>query len=682
MLIASTVRRPLSGAQAGIWYAQQLDPRNPMYNTGEYVDIHGPVERTTFEAALRHVWLETEALHVRFEEDHEGPWQVFAPNAGWTLHVLDLSMEQAPFDQAKAWMDADLSRPCHLTEGPLFTEALLKIGPERYLWYQRMHHIVMDGYGFSLLTKRVAQVYTAMLQRQPYLNGGFESWQSVLDEDERYLNSDQVEADRRFWLDRFKDEPDACSLSDRTPRSAHRVLRQSAELSAAEASQLRQSAQLHNAVWSEVVLAAVASYVHRLTGAEDVILGLPMMSRLGSVSLNTPGMVMNIVPLRLHVRPAQKLSELVRQIAREIREVRKHQSYRHEELRRELKRVGDARRLFGSLVNIMPFDGRLQFNGVPGCKHNVSAGPVDDMEFNVYFNADGTGLHIDVDGNPEVYTEEELRAHHLRFIHYLGNVADAQPYDPIGGISLLDAEERTDGLTRWNRTARIVPPVRTVELFEAQALRSPNGIALVHEANEVDYAELNARANRLARFLIARGAGPRRIVAIAVPRSVEMIVSMLAVHKTGAGYLPLDIDFPADRIAYMVEDAQVLITLTTGDAAVKLPQPEAESARRTIIRLDDPAVQSELLGYAESNVEEPDRQGASLLTDPAYILYTSGSTGKPKGVVIPYAALTNFLLAMGEQFQLTADDRLLAITTISFDISILEIFMPLSAGHG
>ncbi|MDF2723024.1 MAG: diguanylate cyclase, partial [Paenibacillus sp.] len=680
MLVASTIRRALSGAQAGIWYAQQLDPHNPMYNTGEYVDIRGPVERTAFEAALRQVLREAETLHVRFEEDHEGPWQLFAPNTGWTLHDLDFSKEEAPFEQAKAWMSADLSRACDLTEGPLFTEALLQIEPERYLWYQRIHHIAMDGYGFSLLTNRVAQVYTAMLQRRPYLNGSFGSWQSVLDEDELYRSSEKAEADRRFWLDRFADEPDAVSLCDRTPRSAHRVLRQSAELSAAEASRLRQSAQLHGATWSEVVLAAAASYMHRLTGAEDIILGLPMMSRLGSVSLNTPGMVMNIVPLRLHVRPAMELSELVRQAGKEIREARKHQGYRHEELRRDLKRVGVARRLFGPMINMMPFDSRLQFNGVPGRKHNLSAGPVDDIAINVYLQADGSGLQIDMDGNPELYSEEELRAHHLRFIHFLKHAADALPNEPIGCIALLDDKERADGLTRWNDTSRLVPPARTVDLFEAQALRSPNGIAVVHEADAVSYAELNARANRLARFLIARGAGPQRVVAIAVPRSAEMVVSMLAVHKTGAAYLPLDIDFPADRIAYMVEDAQALMTLTTAEVAAKLPPPESAAARQAPIQLDDPAVQAELSGHAALNVTGQERPGVAQLTDPAYILYTSGSTGKPKGVVIPHAALTNFLLAMGEQFQLTPVDRLLAVTTISFDISILEIFTPLLSG--
>lgn len=699
MIAAPTIRRPLSGAQAGIWYAQQLDPHNPMYNTGEYVDIQGHIEPATFEAALRQVLMEAESLHARFEEDHEGPWQVLTSGAlaGWTMHYMDLSKESEPEQQAETWMTEDLSRSCHLTEGPLFTEALFKIGAERYLWYQRIHHIAIDGYGFSLLTKRTAQVYTAMVQRQAYSNGRFGSWHDVLDEDESYRSSEKAEADRRFWIERLKDAPDVVSLSDRTPRSASSILRQSAELPAAMAAGLHQCAQLHGVTWSEVILAAAASYLHRLTGAEDIILGVPMMNRLGSVSVNTPGMVMNIVPLRLQVRPAMVLSELLRQAARETREARKHQSYRHEELRRDLKRTQDGRRLYGPMVNMMPFDTRLLFGGIPGSTHNLSAGPVDDLAINVYFKADGTGLQIDMDGNPGLYTAEELRAHHRRFIYFLQNAAYAQPDEPIGCLALLNEEERVDGLLRWNQTDRPVPRVRTSDLFERQALLCPNRIALVHEAGMFSFAELNARANQLARFLIARGVGPQRFVAIAVPRSAEMIVSMLAVHKTGAAYLPLDLDFPEERIAYMVEDAAALVMLTTAEAAAKLPhltqvpasgltmhdggsQSLTTAAGQAVIQLDDPAVQAELTAFDEGNVAEQERLGTAQQADPAYILYTSGSTGKPKGVVIPYTALTNFLLAMGEQLQLTAEDRLLAVTTISFDISILEIFMPLISG--
>jgi nonribosomal peptide synthetase DhbF len=678
MLVASLLRRPLSGAQSGIWYAQQLNPSNPMYNTGEYVEINGPIDPLTFEKALRQVIEEAESLHVQFEEDGEGPWQITHPSSSWPFHHIDVSQQLEPKEAARTWMDADMATPCNLGKGPLFTEALFKIADDRYVWYQRIHHIVMDGYGFSLLTKRVAHVYTAMMSHSGHVEKGFGSWQLVLDEDDDYRRSDKAQKDRAFWLERFADEPDAVSLVDRSPRPANHFLRCTTELSSSEAKNLRGSAQLHAAAWSDLVLAAVATYLHRLTGSSQIILGLPMMGRLGSVSLNTPAMVMNIVPLRLFVRPGMSVSELVQQVAREIREIRKHQGYRHEELRRDLKRVADNRKLFGPLVNMMPFDINLNFNGYSGSKTNLSAGPVDDLAINVYLKADGSSLQIDMDGHPELYTQEELQNHHQRFVSFLGKLADAEPTAPIGRIELLTARERADGLTRWNDTAHFVPAARPTDLFEAQVALSPKQTAVVHEDEAVDYATLNARANRLARLLLSYGAGPQRIVALALPRSIDLIVSMLAVHKTGAAYLPLDIDYPPDRIAYMLDDAQALVTLTTVEISVKLPQTEAGQQKQLV--LDQDATRETLTQFTDTDVSGSERLQAPSMLDPAYILYTSGSTGKPKGVAISYANLTNFLLSMQEQFVLGPADRWLAVTTVAFDISVLEIFLPLLHG--
>lgn len=678
MLVASSLRQPLSGAQSGIWYAQQLDPSNPMYNTGEYVEIDGPIDPVTFENALRQAVQEAESLHVRFEEDAEGPWQVTNANASaWSYAYFDLSQQISPTRTAQTWMNEDLAKPCDLTKGPLFTEALFKIKEDRFIWYQRIHHIVIDGYGFSLLTKRVAQLYTAMMNHLPHTEGSFGSWQLVLEEDAAYRRSEKAQKDREFWLNRFADEPDAVSLVDRSPRPSDHFLRCSTELSSSEAKSLRNAAQQHNAVWSDLVLAAVASYLHRLTGASEIILGLPLMGRLGSVSLNTPAMVMNIVPLRLTVRPAMPISQLVQQVVREIREVRKHQGYRHEELRRELKRVADNRRLFGPLVNIMPFDTNLNFNGSAGIKTNLSAGPVDDLAINIYLKADGSGLQVDMDGNPELYTQAELQAHHQRFVQFLSQIAAASTTEPIGRIQLVTAPERAEGLTRWNHTARSVPAKRSTDLFEIQSALSPSSLAILHEEDTVNYADLNARANRLARLLIAQGAGPQSIVALALTRSIDLIVSMLAVHKTGAAYLPLDIDYPADRIGYMLEDAQALVTITNVETSKGLPQTGANQDQ---LVLNDIATLEKLTHLDDTNLTDEDRLRTPIMSDPAYILYTSGSTGKPKGVAISYGNLTNFLCAMQEQFQLGVEDRLLAVTTVAFDISVLEIFLPLLHG--
>ncbi|AJS59351.1 amino acid adenylation domain-containing protein [Paenibacillus sp. IHBB 10380] len=676
MLDREDVRWSLSGAQSGIWFAQQIDPDNPIYNTGEYVEILGPVDRVRFETALRQTVMETESLHVRFGEDKDGPWQVLDLSYDWPLHVIDLSSEQNPQEVAEAWMRADLARSVDLTQGPLFTEALFKAGPDHYFWYQRIHHIVMDGYGFSLIAQRVAKNYTALVNNLSLEGDVFGSLRSILLEDSTYRQSEQFERDRQFWLDRFVDEPEVVSLADRAPRTSRSFLRLTAQLSPSSQNQLHAVARHTSATWPDIVIAVTAIYLHRMTGSQDIILGLPMMGRLGSVSLRIPGMVMNLLPLRLSVRPDMSLVELVRQVVQEISEIRGHQGYRHEELRRDLKLVGDNRRLFGPQINIMPFDYGLSFAGHRGMTHNLSAGPVDDLSFNVYDRFDGNGLRIDLDGNPAVYSIEDLAGHQRRFLHLLETVAMTDQHETIGRLKLLLPDESNRVLVEWNTTAQVVSQKSVSTLFEVQVDRNSEATALLFEGEQLTYAELNCQANRLAHFLITQGVGPEQIVALALPRSVEMVVGLLAVLKTGAAYLPLDPDYPSERINYMLTDAEPVCIISNTKTASKFP----EATKVPWIILDDTTTIEKLKRCSDTNLSDADRITPPLPLHPAYVIYTSGSTGKPKGVIVSNEGLTNFLFAMQDQLQLHENDRLMAVTTVAFDISALEIYLPLLSG--
>lgn len=673
-------RWPLTGAQSGIWFAQRLDPENPIFNTGECIEIEGHVREDLFEEALRQAVAEADTLHLRFGEDEEGPWQTVAPVEGWPIHRMDVSVEPEPRQAAEAWMKADLARPVDLGGGPLFTEALFRLAPDRYMWYQRVHHIALDGFGFSLIARRVAELYTSLAGGKPRGERSFGALRQIVEEDAAYRASAKLEQDRQFWLGRFADEPAAVSLADRAPRTSRTFLRRTAALPPETAERLREAARRMGASWSDVVIAASAVYVHRLTGSPDIILGLPMMGRLGSVSLRIPGMVVNLLPLRLSVRPDMALSELVGQAAGEIRAIRAHRGYRHEQLRRDLKLLGDNRRLFGPQINVMPFDYALSFAGCKGTTHNLSAGPVDDLAINVYDRSDGGGLRIDVDANPAAYSPDELEAHQRRFIRFLDTlttVAADSPERPVGLIELLLPEERRQVVAEWNETEHALPRTDVPELFEAQAARTPEAIALEYDGAAMTYAELNERAGRLARLLLARGIGPERIVALALPRSADMVVALLAIHKNGAAYLPLDPDYPADRLAYVLEDAQAACIVTNMQTGFRLPEGGIEAAR---VVLDDPATAAELETYAAVDRDAALRTHRLSPHDPAYVIYTSGSTGRPKGVIVTFGNLLNFLEAMQRQFDLDGEDRLLAVTTIAFDIAVLELLLPLIRG--
>ncbi|WP_191603866.1 non-ribosomal peptide synthetase DhbF [Bacillus subtilis] len=660
----------LTGAQTGIWFAQQLDPDNPIYNTAEYIEINGPVNIALFEEALRHVIKEAESLHVRFGENMDGPWQMINPSPDVQLHVIDVSSEPDPEKTALNWMKADLAKPVDLGYAPLFNEALFIAGPDRFFWYQRIHHIAIDGFGFSLIAQRVASTYTALIKGQTAKSRSFGSLQAILEEDTDYRGSEQYEKDRQFWLDRFADAPEVVSLADRAPRTSNSFLRHTAYLPPSDVNALKEAARYFSGSWHEVMIAVSAVYVHRMTGSEDVVLGLPMMGRIGSASLNVPAMVMNLLPLRLTVSSSMSFSELIQQISREIRSIRRHHKYRHEELRRDLKLIGENHRLFGPQINLMPFDYGLDFAGVRGTTHNLSAGPVDDLSINVYDRTDGSGLRIDVDANPEVYSESDIKLHQQRILQLL-QTASAGEDMLIGQMELLLPEEKEKVISKWNETAKSEKLVSLQDMFEKQAVLTPERIALMCDDIQVNYRKLNEEANRLARLLIEKGIGPEQFVALALPRSPEMVASMLGVLKTGAAYLPLDPEFPADRISYMLEDAKPSCIITTEEIAASLPDNLAVPE----LVLDQAVTQEIIKRYSPEN---PDVSVS--LDHPAYIIYTSGSTGRPKGVVVTQKSLSNFLLSMQEAFSLGEEDRLLAVTTVAFDISALELYLPLISG--
>lgn len=669
------VRWQLSGAQSGIWFAQQLEPDNPIYNTGEYIEIDGRIDMEHFEQALKQAVMEAEFLHVRFGEDHNGPFQVSGESSEFPFEFIDISGEENPRDKAMQWMKKDLAQPIDLKNDPLFNQALIKVDSDRFFWYQRIHHIVMDAFGFSLISQRVAKLYTALQKGQNLEEGAFAPLRLLLKEDEAYRKSEKFELDRQFWQDRFADLPEVMSLADRAPRTSKGFISQTGYLSSAATQSLKANAHTYSGSWHEVVIAVTAVYVNRLTGSEDVILSLPMMGRLGSSSLNIPSMVMNLLPLRLSVKPEMSFKELVKQVSKEVRTIRRHQNYRHEELRRDLKLLGDNQRLFGPQINVMPFDYGLDFSGSKAITHKLATGPVDDLSINIYDKSDGNGLRVDLDANPEVYAIEDLSAHHKRFLNFLEKVAAAETQS-IGEIELLLPEEREQVLQQWNRTEEELPSLLLPRLFENQVSKTPDLTAVMDEHTVLSYMDLNKRANRLSHLLLEKGIGPEKFVAIALNRSVDMVISMLAVLKTGAAYLPVDPDYPTDRIDFMLNDARPSSIITSKELSSKLSG--VHGAERIV--LDEEETILEIGSYPDINVDDEKRKGPVSPFNPAYMIYTSGSTGKPKGVLIQSASLINFLFSMQSQFSLKPQDRLLAVTTIAFDISGLEIFLPLLNG--
>ncbi|WP_343715152.1 amino acid adenylation domain-containing protein [Inquilinus sp.] len=659
---------PLTTAQTGMWLAQKFMPEIE-FNLAEAIEIHGPLDTGLMQAALWQLTREAEALRVRFVEFDDGPRQVIRHEYGGDIPVIDFSAEPAAREAAARWMRADYDRPLNPLTDELWFSAILKIADESFIWYHRVHHLLMDGLSGGLCTRRVAELYTALVEgRAPTDDTAFGRLAEILEEEAGYRTSNRFLRDREYWMERFADTPSPITLSHRKLATGS-LLRDRSFMEPGMVASLRALAQSIGASLPQILIALTTAYLYRVTGAEDLIVGLTVTARANARMRRTPSMLANAVPLRLRMDPALSMQDVIRQVGTEVRQCLRHQQYRYEDMRRDLNLLPNNQQLFTMLVNIEPFDYDLRFGGLPMTPQNLSNGSTNNLGVFIYDRGDDNGLCIDLDANSALYTAEELATHREQLLR-LAQALVADPAQAIGGIDILAPADRHRILTDWNRTEHPVAADTLTALLDAQARATPDATALVFGQEALSYAELDGRANRLARLLAARGAGPDRIVAVALPRSVELVVGLLAILKTGAAYLPLDPDYPLDRIAFMLGDAKPVAVVTDRDTAWVVP----DDSDRVILDAAETEAELDAAGPAALEAGAPDP------LDTAYVIYTSGSTGRPKGVAVPHGAIVNRLRWMQGEYGLAADDRVLQKTPSGFDVSVWEFFWPLIQG--
>jgi amino acid adenylation domain-containing protein/non-ribosomal peptide synthase protein (TIGR01720 family) len=663
---------PLSEAQAEIWFGQEVDPESAAYNVAAYIDIHRAVEPAVFERALQHLVSEVDVLRLCFFEAEDGPRQSLDQPRLWSLFVQDYSHDSNPILASEAWMRSDAAKPVDLLTQTPFVFALLKIAEHRFRFYQRYHHILVDGSTIAMLTTRLAHIYEALEAARVPSPSPFAGLCATLDEDISYRGSPQEATDQGYWHTRLAGWSEVASPSLHTKSNSSRWFRQSFTVPQTVKDRLIAAAATFRSSLPNVLIGSVAAWLHRLTGISDLVLSVPVTGRFRNAR-HVPATMANVLPMRLFVGPDATVEGVVQQVSREVRGMLRHQRFRGERLIRET--LGRPARSFGTKVNVMAFyEGAMLF-GAPASGDNICTGPVTDLAISLDPMGGRSELRIDLEGNEALYSPQEIEALAGRLIRVLAAIA-ANPARRIGDIELLEPAERQQLLVGWNDTAHPLPEATLPALFEQQVSRTPEAVALVFNNAGLTYDALNRRANRLAHQLIARGIGPESIVALALPRSLEMVTALLAILKAGAAYLPLDPDYPADRLQFMLADARPRAIVTTGATAA---QALSGSSLPQLV-LDDPHVLAALESKPSHNPTDAERTRPLTAQNPAYVIYTSGSTGTPKGVVVAEDAIVNRLRWMQGEYALSSGDRVLQKTPAGFDVSVWEFFWPLIEG--
>ncbi|MFC3448276.1 non-ribosomal peptide synthase/polyketide synthase [Amycolatopsis speibonae] len=647
---------PLTPAQKGIWLAQQLDPADPVYTIGWVAELRGDLDIARLGDAVRRAVAEAECLHVTVGLEGDTPVQ--RPVTPGEVAVLDFTGEPDPERAADEWARGELAVAADPARGPLTGHTLLVLAGDRVRWFQRYHHLVMDAHGQAVLTRRAAALYSGTADEVAWpLSGLVEA-------------SEDGQTDRGYWLGELAGRPNPVRLLGRASAGPIRLRRHSWELPAADAGRLRKFAFDAGTRLSRVAIAAVAAYAHRVTGAEDLVLGLPVTARTTRALREQPGMVSNVLPLRLEVRTEATPARLVAQVAEKISALLEHSRYRGEDLARELGASGGVHELVGLSVNFMAVDGELAFGDASATVHNLELGPISDVAIAVYDAGEGRGLRFDFDADSAVSTDDELAEHRRRFAAVLDALMEG-PSLPLAAIDLLSGEERARMLALGTEVADS-PEVSWPEAFDRIVARKPDAEAVVCEDVRLTYAELDAAANRLARLLKRRGVGDEDVVAVAMPRSADLVVALLAVMKAGAAYLPLDLDHPEDRLAYMLSHAGAGIVVSTREESAQLP-PGVDVER---VLLDEPALVAELAELDSSTVDV----GGIALNQAAYVIYTSGSTGKPKGVVLSHDGVGSLISTATERIGIGEDSRVVQFASTGFDVTVWDLVMSLCVG--
>ena len=679
----------LTSAQLGVWNAQRLDPDSRYYLVGEVLEIRGPepVDVTLLGEAIRATIGEAETMRLRMLDTPDGPRQMVSQDPVEPPPIIDLRAERDPVAVAHALVGAIRARESERCRGMvdrrLYSYTLLRLSDHEVWCVQLYHHLIVDGYTAAMLSRRIAAHYTALVRGTTPPPANFGSIADLVAADAAYRASPQFEEDRAYWRDVLSPLPELTGRTSPVDGPPDRTFATRATLPAKTVTRLRHLADDTGTTWAETLIACYGAFLHRLRGESDTVIALPIMARTGA-ALRTPAMAVNVLPLRVEVRSHDRLPELAQRVAQAMLGMRAHQRYRGEDLPRDLGVPGVGALLHGIGINIKVFDFTLDFAGATGVLRNVAGGPPEDLGLTVT-PVDGGALELgfEVDARTTDHATVDRRmAMLVRTIDQL----TGPDHPPVGRISMLNTAERDRiGAARSAPAAgeltADVPAEDVPTALQRLVAESPDATALVSGPDRLTVADLGRRVHQLARALRARRIGPDDVVAVALPRSADLVIALLAVLDSGAAYLVLDLEHPAPRLRELLDDARPALLLTTRQHQPPLGKPTP------VLLLDTDQATAELAGYPELPLDEDELAAPRHPEQLAYVVYTSGSTGHPKGVLVRNGGLTALLhhhrcTIHAEAARRAGERRLRVAHTASFafDASVDQLLWLLS-GH-
>jgi surfactin family lipopeptide synthetase A len=665
---------PAAFAQQRLWFLDQLEPQRATYNVPAALRLQGRLDVQVLADSLNALVQRHAALRTTFGMSEGQLVQVIAPGLRLPLPVVDLR------DLAEAQRETEVGRlateearqPFDLSRGPLVRVTFLQLAAEAHLLLLTLHHIVADACSINVLVGDLATLYQALsrgeaspLPELPLQYADFALWQR------EWVQGDAFSEQLAYWTQTLQGAPASLDLPidhPRPPVKSSRGALQRFALSPRLTAALKALSQQQGVSLYMSLMAAFSTLLHRYSGQDELLLGAFTTGRSRPETQTVIGCFANTLVLRSDLSGNPSFRELLGRVREVISAAEAHGEVPFEQVIKQLQpeRSMGHNPLFQVLLTLAPLPPVLPWGWSLSQLDGGTGSAKFDLSLELADRAEGLLGRVEYSTDLfEASTIARMVGHWQALLE--GIVAN--PEQRLSELPLLTEAERHQQLVEWNGTQAEYPKNTCLhQLFEAQVERTPEAVAVVFEDERLTYQELNMRSNHLAHYLQQLGVGPEVLVGICVERSLEMVVGLLGILKAGGAYVPLDPTYPAERLAFMLKDAQVPVLVTQQRLLAGLPEHQTKVV---CLDADWECIAEEKEGSPISGVT-----AANL----AYVIYTSGSTGKPKGVQVLHRAVVNFLLSMRQQPGLTAEDTLLAVTTLSFDIAALEVFLPLIVG--
>lgn len=661
---------PTTEPQKEVWLSSQLGPdASCSYNESIVLELRGDLSVEALQGALNDVIRRHDALRATVSADGES--LLICEELAIALSPVQVgSLDRvAAEDQVRQILSDEVTTPFDLANGPLIRARLLRWSHDRHDLVISAHHIICDGWSFEPLLGDLGKFYTARQSGEQHELPPPDSFQVYVERHSDPEYASDIRTSGEYWLQRFRSVPPQTEFSPDYPRPKERSFESnclSHSLPAPLVKGLFKVGSAHRCSLMTTLLCAFEVFVSRLTGLTDLVIGVPSAGQLAFECPRLVGHCVNLLPIRTHVEQSSTFAEYLASRRSQVLSDFDHQKFTYGSLIKSLRLDRDVSRM--PLTSLMfNIDQPLEGIVFAGLEFRVRSNPRKYDAFEQFFNLtmEDDEATIECQYNSNLFSEALMR-HRLESFQKLLEEIAADPDQPIDRIDLLSARQHALVTSEWARGPALEPPHATfIDAFRSAVATAPDDVACECGETSLTYARLNSMSNAVAVDLRRRGIGPGKRVGLLLRRSERLLAGILGVLETGAAYVPLDPEFPGERLQFIIEDADLSLVLTDGETVI-----EGTGNQKFT---DIPGV----LTRTGAQVELPPGPGPA---DSAYLIYTSGSTGKPKGVEVLHRNLCNFLFSMAERPGLKRGLRLLAVTSPSFDISILELLGPLAVG--